>query len=113
MATFEIARGDRLPYLRVQFRNDRGYAVNLTGATVVFVATHERSGRIITGPSVVVVDGGAGIDATDGIVEYRWAAGDTDHGGDYVAKFVADFGGLQMTFPSCPEKREFMIDICG
>ncbi len=112
MATFEIAIGDRLPYMRVQFRNANGSAVNLTGATVVFVATNERTGRIITGPAVVVVEPPS-IDETDGIVEYQWDDGDTDVGGMYVAKFVADFAGLQMTFPSCPEKRELLIDVCG
>lgn len=107
MAIVMMARGDRLPVLELQLRNENGVAVNLTGAgSVVFTMTHERTRRVVTGVADIV-------DADEGRVRYEWAAGDTDVGGYYIAKVVVTFGGLAMTFPSCPERRELLVEICG
>jgi hypothetical protein len=104
---FEIARGDLLPSLRVRLVNLNNTAVNLASATsITFVMTHEGTGRVVTGSVNVIA-------AALGDVEYIWVAGDTDVSGIYVVKWVAVFGARPMTFPTCPERRECLVEVCG
>jgi hypothetical protein len=54
-----------------------------------------------TGGSLVVNDPGVFIDRTNGIVEYQWAAGDTDtSNANYQMEVEVDWSGEKQTFPS-------------
>jgi hypothetical protein len=89
---FEIKRGDRRPRYRVQLTSD-GDPVDLTGVTSV---------RFImkTGSTIKVDEAADIITAASGIVEYAWAAGDTDTSGDYNVEIELDWSGEKQTFPN-------------
>lgn len=96
---FEIKRGDRRPYFRVLLtQTDPGNPLNtvpvdLTSAAGVKFLLKQTSTLKVTAPAVFV-------DQAAGIVEYRWAAGDTDTPGTYNAEFEVDWGGEPQTFPA-------------
>jgi hypothetical protein len=106
MQMFEIAKGDRLPSLEFQLFNGSS-PVDLSAASaVVFTMRHQRTGHVVTGPLTMV-------NSVTGRVRYDWAAGDTDVAGAYTPRAVATFGGLLMTFPTCPENGDFVVEVCG
>jgi hypothetical protein len=92
---FAIKVGDRRPALRITCNQGDGTALDLTGATVTF-SMKTRGG----GPVKVSAQACTVITAASGIVEYRWAAADTDTAGDYDAEFRISLPGtLQTTVP--------------
>jgi hypothetical protein len=75
--TFTIKRNDTLPYLRRQFFDTFGNIVPIDALdTVKF--TMRASTDVTMGGSPKVHASAVIIDAANGVVEYRWAAGDTD-----------------------------------
>lgn len=99
MAEFNIKQDDRLPNLRVALAID-GVALDLTSCTVVFKMQLQgtclpETPLKISAPASVVAP------PTAGIVEYEWAAGDTDTPGRYDAEFeVTTSGGLVFSTPT-------------
>jgi hypothetical protein len=89
---FTIKRNDRRPRYRVNLTSD-GVAVNLTTATGVKFLMKQGTTLKVDGAAVVV-------DPLTGLVEYVWAAGDTDTAGEYNVEFEVDWGGEKQTFPS-------------
>lgn len=75
--TFTIKRNDTVPYLRRQFVDTQGNIVAISASdTVMFTM---RASTDITMSSPAKVHAAAVIvDAANGVVEYRWATGDTD-----------------------------------
>jgi hypothetical protein len=92
--TFTIKQGDTSPALRVALKYDDCKAVNTTDATVMFhMREYGGTTPVISAAGVVVSIGG--------IVEYRWAGGDTDALGSYEAEFEITYAdGTVETFPS-------------
>jgi len=93
---FEIKRNDRRPRWRVQLTAN-GSPANLTGATgTVFTMVDGTVGTPKVDKGTMTV-----IDAVTGVVEYPWAAGDTDTSGEYNVEVEVDWGGGEtQTFPS-------------
>lgn len=87
--------GDTAPIVRAALLDEFAAPVNLTGASVKFVMA-------ASGDKMVAVDAVATIEeATDGIVTYAWAVGDTDDAGSYVAEFEVTFVDASVqTFPT-------------
>lgn len=103
----EIQRGDLLPILSVQVLSDAKSPADISAAvTVYFYMVHTQTGKEVGGEMTIT-------NATLGQCTYAWVDGDTDDPGLYVGRIVATFGvGKAMTFPTCPEKGGFMIEIC-
>lgn len=81
---FPVKRGDTRPYLQVQILNPDGSPYDLTGHVVTFRMGLPGQARKVDGGNVTIVQ------ATAGIVEERWQAGDLDTIGEYRAEFVID-----------------------
>ncbi len=75
--TFLIKRGDTLPYLRRQFVDTNGNAVTIADTDTVMFTMRASTDVAMAGPAkthaAAVI-----IDASQGIVEYRWATADTN-----------------------------------
>ena len=96
MAEFTIKRGSRLPHIQATvLAQDGDGAVDLTRVTSVrFIMTDLQGAVKVNAPATV-------LDANAGIVEYAWAAADTDTAGEYEAEFVLTFdSGEQMRVPT-------------
>lgn len=99
---FEMKRGDRRPYFRVQLMvtdpaNPTGPMIpcDLTNATAVKFLMKTAAGAL------VVNDPGAFINRVQGIVEYAWLAGDTDvSSSSYQMEVEVDWAGEKQSFPS-------------
>ena len=86
--TFFIKRNDTSPAVEYELSTDDG-PVNLTGATVRFYM-----GSIVDANATV-------LSATDGIVSYPWAIGDTASYGFFNAEFEVTYSdGTKETFPN-------------
>lgn len=84
---FEIKRNDRRPYFRVQLTQNNDPA-DLTTAIAGSTVKLNRLAMTF-------------VDRPTGIVQYAWAAGDTDTSGDYNIEVEVDRGGAEYeTFPS-------------
>lgn len=95
---FPIKRHDRLPALKVALTYRDGTAVSLVGATSPKFYMRSTSAADSTTPKV---DGVATItDAANGLLQYDWAANDTDTAGSYLAEFEVQISGRRMTFPA-------------
>lgn len=98
MATFTIYRGDTSPALRFALSPE---TVDLAGAAVVF----NMRGRIARAPAAIVT-------ASPPVVEYAWAAGDTDLLGLYPAEFEVTFpGGAVETYRNCDDGGDLVVNI--
>lgn len=93
-AVFVIKQNDRQPYLRATLLQADGAPVDLTGATVKFIMQRQ-DGTVSKVNAEAII-----ISALEGIVEYRWADGDTDTPGNYHAEFKVLFPGSQLTVPN-------------
>ena len=91
--TFYIKQNDTSPALRYALIP----TVNLTGASVVFNMRPRGSTTVkVSRQTATVV-----APATSGIVEYSWAAADTDTMGDYEAEFEITYSDATVeTFPN-------------
>ena len=92
--TVYMKKGDRLPLLRAQLTGADGVAIDLTASTVTFRMKPRNGGALKVNTTANVVD------AVNGIVQYGWAAGDTDTEGIFDGEFVTSTGGLLETMPS-------------
>ena len=93
---FNIKQGNQLPTLRVQCLDGDGVGIDLTTATAqTWSMRHSDTGVVkITGGVCTIVD------TTGGIVDYAWAAIDTDTEGDYEGEVTVTFStGKASTFP--------------
>lgn len=98
MATFTIYRGDTSPALRFALFPA---TVDLTGASVVF----NMRGRITRASAAIVT-------TSPPVVEYAWAAGDTDLAGTRPAEFEVTFpGGAVETYRLCDDGSDLVIHI--
>lgn len=102
---FELKVNDRRPTWRVQLTAN-GEPVDVTGAlNIRFTMSTGSPGdppKVSSEPMDVV-------EAPNGIVEYAWAAGDTDTAGNYNAEVEVEWeAGVTTTFPS---KGYFLISI--
>lgn len=88
--------GDTAPVVRATLLDELGDPVDLTGATVKFVMATS------TLPRTVAVDSAATLaDPVSGVVEYAWAAGDTETPGAFLAEFEVVFADARIqTFPT-------------
>ena len=93
-AVFVIKQNDRQPYLYATLLQADGAPVDLTGATVKFVMQKQDGTALKVNADAIIIN------APEGTVEYRWAAGDTDTPGNYRAEFKVLFAGSQMTVPN-------------
>lgn len=91
---FQMKRNDRRPRYRVQLTSN-GVPVDLTGAaSVKFIMKQNNTIKVNKAAMTIVT-------AATGIVEYAWAAGDTDTSGDYNVEVEVDWGSsVFQTFPS-------------
>ncbi len=75
--TFLIKRGDTKPYIRRQLVDTTGLAIVLDGTETIKFTMRVSTDTAMAGPAKVHADAVI-IDAPTGIVEYRWAAADTN-----------------------------------
>lgn len=95
LAAHYMRKGDRRPYIRSTLTDEDG-AVNLAGETVTFTLRDTTTGALkVSGAAAIVID------AANGVVEYRWQAGDTDTAGLYEATWRSVNGvGEAVTYPN-------------
>lgn len=79
---------DLRPYLQVQIFNSDGSPRDLTGDIVTFIMKKDDTIKV-NAPATLIL-------ATQGIVEYRWQAGDTDEEGSFRGEF--EINGID-TYP--------------
>jgi hypothetical protein len=96
VAEFTIKRGSRLPRIRATVPGaQEGGPVDLSGVTAVQFVMADMKGVLKVNAA------GAVLDAAERIVEYAWAAADTEVAGEYEAEFMLTFtGGEQMRVPT-------------
>jgi hypothetical protein len=92
MDVFHIKKGDRLPKLRMLLTDSTGTIIDLTNATVKFRMR-------LAGASTLKVNSTA-TNVGSGIVEYPWAAIDTDTPGTYSAEWELTYSGGVQTVPT-------------
>lgn len=92
---FYIKQNDTSPALKVILKDSADVVIPVTGASVILHMRAKTTGTVKVSAAGEVVDGAAGI------VQYEWAAGDTDTVGDYEAEFQVTFAdGAIETFPN-------------
>lgn len=90
--TFYIKQNDTSPAIKYQLDPK----VDLTGASIVFNMTRSIGTPIVNRGAAEIVD-----DATDGIVSYQWAEGDTSQTGQFRGEFEITYAdGSIETFPN-------------
>ena len=93
-----IRQNDTKPYLQAVISEVlsnplRAEPVDLTSCTVKFIMRRTGAAAAKVGAAVEIVDG------LNGVVQYKWAAADTDTPGDYIAEFeVTDTGNKVTTY---------------
>ena len=101
---FEIKRNDRRPYFRVQL-TENGDPADLTSAvTARFIM---KTGATLKIDREVMVF----VDKPTGVVEYQWAAGDTDTVDTYTAEVEIDWGGTPAELQTFPSTGYFAVTI--
>lgn len=92
---FTLTAGDTVPNLQAVLADSAGDAIDLTDASVQFHLEDPRGGKtVINEPADV-------IDATNGLVRYRWHVDDTEVAGRYRAEFEVTYANDDVeTFPN-------------
>lgn len=110
MSTINMKQGDRLPALRVALLDANGTAIDVTSATVTFRMRDARTKALkVAAGTCTKPNGGA-----DGVVQYAWAAGDTDTVGAYEGEFACSFAGpLVQTVPTNGYVTLVVVDSLG
>ena len=94
MSDFWIRQGDTSPAYEAILKDDKGKAVDITGASVRF-HMRARGGETKVATSATVVDGPAGK------VSHGWSAEDTDTPGAFEAEFEVTYSdGTIETYPN-------------
>jgi hypothetical protein len=94
--TFYIKQNDTSPKIQATLKDGDGDVINLTDAIVRFHMREIGETTTTTDASATVVS-----PATSGVVQYNWAADDTDTVGSYQAEFEVEYGdGSIETFPN-------------
>jgi len=95
VTTLNLKQNDRLPKLRATLTDGSGNPIDLTGSSVVFrMKNFDGTGSLKVNGAATVITPAAGI------VEYAWAAGDTDTAGTWIGEFAVTLAGLVQTVPS-------------
>jgi hypothetical protein len=103
--TVFMKQNDRRPYLQIAFTDSAGAAVDLTSAQAVYFSMRNKaSGTVKVNRQAAVVTS-----ATGGLVEYRWASGDTDTVGVYQAEFEIEWS--TGVYETQPEDGYIMLEI--
>jgi len=94
---FHVKEDNTRPYLRVTLKDQDEVVINLTTANAVLFSMEPRDGTIKVNRAACTI-----VDATNGIVEYRWAAVDTDTPAIYFGEFIVDWDGAgdEITVPN-------------
>lgn len=95
VADFAIKRGDEAPALRATLKQGGDpFDLSTIGGVTFHMRRKGRTNLAVSGSATVVT-------ASDGVVEYRWSAGDTDvTPGTYEAEFEVELSnGDLTTFP--------------
>ena len=103
-STFTIKRGDAAPPLQATLTDSAGQAINLTGHLGITFQMKLRQ-HAAQNAVALKVDTQTGVSvvgaATDGVVKYDWASGDTSEIGEYIAEFkVVQSDGKPRTVPN-------------
>lgn len=93
--TFYLKSGDTAPVLEATLEDGSGNPIDLTGASVQFNLRQARAGDLLIDNGMTIAD------ASNGLVRYSWADGETDVNGRYRAEFIVTYGdGSIETFPN-------------
>jgi len=95
METFKIKKADTQPSLAVTLQHNNGSPVDLTSSTIYFVMGNLTDFSTYRSGLAVIQS------ATDGTVNYNWAAADTGSVGTFWGEFEVNWGsGSLMTLPN-------------
>tara|TARA_R110001606_G_scaffold10855_1_gene46910 strand:- start:468 stop:794 length:327 start_codon:yes stop_codon:yes gene_type:complete len=91
---FYIKQNDSSPTIRASLKGAGGTSINLSTATVSFRMQKSSGDNVVQGSAQI-------FDATEGIVQYSWVAGNTSVSGIYLAEFEVTYAdGRVESFPN-------------
>ncbi len=103
-----IKQNDTAPAFSATLLDSAGNAVNLSGATGLFLLKHTRTRELKVSSAIVIVS------AVAGTVRYDWVTGDTDTPGDYDAEVQITFSDTTIeTFPNGDYHRLIVLKDLG
>jgi len=102
-----IKRNDTRPSFTATLIDSAGNAVNLIGATGLFLMRDPRTRKIKVSGAIIIID------ATAGTIRYDWVAGDTDRAAVYQVEIQITFSDSTVeTFPNGSHHRlEILKDL--
>ena len=95
--TFKIKRNDRRPFVSAQVLQSNGSVVDLTATQKIYfnLSTNDNQYTPVLSGAATVTG------SATGLVDYRWAAGDTNRSGLYLGEFEITYNdGTILTVPS-------------
>ena len=103
---FYIKEGDTREYLRRTLKNSDGTVMDVSTASVRF---HMKLADVL-----VIDEEAEVIDGANGIVEYRWSAGDTDTVGEHTGEFEVTFADTTIvTVPNNTNIKIYVMEELG